>query len=80
MSEDAELEAAFNADLIARVRALREARGWTQSKMAAYLGIPIDRYKKYESRSPLPQYLIPRFADFVGRDIEYVLTGRAPRR
>ena len=80
MFEDAELEAAFNADLIARTRALREARGWTQSKMATYLGIPLDRYKKYESRSPLPQYLIPRFADFVGRDIEYVLTGQEPRR
>ena len=65
----------FNEALCARVAMLRGS--WTQSKMAKLLGIPIDRYKKYETRTPLPHYLIERFATLVGRDIAYVLTGEA---
>jgi len=71
---------AFNAEYCQRVRALREARGFSQEQMADALGIPADRYRKYEGRSPLPAYLIPRFALIVGRDIEFVVTGRPARR
>lgn len=69
-------EAEFNDALFARVRSLRKQRDWTAEQMATALGIPADRYRKYESRTPLPHYLIERFALIVGRDIEYVLTGR----
>lgn len=66
-------EARFNDALCARVHRLRNERGWTAQQMATALGVPADRYRKYEYRSPLPHYL--RFALIVGRDIEYVLTG-----
>lgn len=65
----------FVAELCARVARLRTERGWTQQEMAAALGIPFERYKKYENRSAMPPYLIPRFALQVNRDIGYILTG-----
>ena len=70
----------FNAEFCARTRALREARGFNQEDMAEALGIPAYRYRKYEGRTPLPHYLIPRFSLIVGRDIEYIVTGRSSRR
>jgi hypothetical protein len=74
-------EAEFNERLCARVHRLRNERGWTAQQMATALGVPPERYRKYEYRSPLPHYLIERFALIVGRDIEYVLTGtRTPIR
>lgn len=44
--------------------------------MATALGVPPERYRKYEYRSPLPHYLLEQFAVIVGRDLEYILTGR----
>ena len=72
-------EAAFNEQLCKRVHRLRNERGWTAEQMATALGVPPERYRKYEYRSPLPQYLVERFALSVGRDSEYVLTGKANR-
>jgi transcriptional regulator with XRE-family HTH domain len=69
-------ETVFNDALRARIKALRESRGWTQQGMAIALGIPFERYSKYESRSPLPGYLIEQFSQIVGYDVDYVLTGR----
>lgn len=74
-------EAQYNEALCARVKALRDERGWSQEQMATALGIPYDRYRKYEYRSPLPLYLVERFAIITGRDVEYVVTGKAaPKR
>lgn len=73
-------EAEFNDALCARTRCLRKERGWTAEQMAIALGINVDRYRKYESRTPLPHYLVERFALIVGRDIEFVLTGKHPPR
>jgi ribosome-binding protein aMBF1 (putative translation factor) len=75
-------EQEFNEAFIARVKRLREERGWTAERMAANLGIPAERYRKYEYRTPLPHYLVEPFASLVERDIEYMLTGRstAPAR
>jgi transcriptional regulator with XRE-family HTH domain len=70
-------EAQFNEALCARTHRLRNERGWTAEQMATALGVPPDRYRKYEYRSPLPHYLIAQFAVIVGRDIEYILTGKA---
>ena len=67
---------AFNKAMLDRVKRLREERGWSAEKMATVLDIPAERYRKYESRSPMPHYLIERFALIVGRDIEYILTGK----
>lgn len=45
----------------ARVAELRARRGFTQHQMAESLGIPLERYKKYENRTPLPHMLVHRF-------------------
>lgn len=76
-------EQEFNETFIARVKRLREERGWTAEQMATALGIPAERYRKYEYRTPLPHYLIEPFALQVDRDVAFMLTGRAadtPRR
>lgn len=72
-------EARFNDELCARVARLRAEREWTQDQMATALGVPKERYKKYETRSPMPTYLIPRFAQIMDCSIEYVMTGKAPK-
>ncbi|MFA7308308.1 MAG: helix-turn-helix transcriptional regulator [Hyphomicrobium sp.] len=69
----------FENALCARVKRLREEKEWTAEQMAIALGVPPERYRKYENRSPMPQYLIPRFALVVDRSVEYVLTGKEPR-
>lgn len=69
-------EAEFNNHFIERIARLRAERGWNQAQMAAAIGVPFERYKKYETRSPMPHYLLPRFAQQVDRDIEYLLTGK----
>lgn len=74
-------ELAFNQAYCARVKALREGHNnWTAEQMATALGIPPDRYRKYEVRSPLPVYLLERFCLIVDRDISYVVTGRHDKR
>lgn len=69
-------EAEFNDQLCARIQRLRVERDWTQAQMATAIGVPFERYKKYESRSPIPHYLIPRFAQLVDYDVTYVMTGK----
>jgi len=66
----------FENALCARVKRLREEREWTAEQMGVALGIPPERYRKYENRSPIPHYLIPRFSQIVDRTVEYVLTGK----
>jgi transcriptional regulator with XRE-family HTH domain len=73
-------ELAFNIALCARVRMLRESLDWSAEIMAEALGVPAARYRKYENRTNLPHYLIPRFARLTGYSVEYVLTGREPGR
>lgn len=68
-------ELEFNRGFVRRVKEAREALGWTQAVMAESLGIPFERYKKYEQRSPLPHYLIARFCKLTGCDVLYLMTG-----
>lgn len=70
-------EQEFNEAYIARTKKLREGRGWTSEQMATALGVPPDRYRKYEYRSLLPHYLIEQFAAIVDRDVAYILTGKS---
>ena len=69
-------EKEFNEVYIARTKRLREERGWTSEQMATALGVPPDRYRKYEYRSLLPHYLVEQFATIVDRDVAYVMTGK----
>ena len=68
--------AEFEALYIARTKALRESKGWTAAEMALALGIPAERYRKYESRTPLPHDLMERFALITGVPVEFLITGR----
>jgi DNA-binding XRE family transcriptional regulator len=72
-------ELAFNAALFDRVKSIRESKDWTAEQMATALGIPAERYRKYENRTPIPHYLIPRIALLSGRSPEWVLTGKEAR-
>lgn len=51
-----------------------------QAEMADALGIPVERYRKYERRSAMPVWFLERFCAIVGADIEFVVTGRRKRR
>ncbi len=72
-------ELSFNKALLDRVRGIRAAKGWSAEEMAMALGIPAERYRKYEKRSPIPHYLIPRLALISGRSAEWILTGKETR-
>lgn len=76
----AQSEAVFNEALCARTHELRNERGYTSAQMATALGVPAERYRKYEYRSPMPAYLWERFALIVGCDLAYLLTGKAEKR
>lgn len=70
---------AFIAAFIKRTRQLRKARGLTQAKMAIAMGLSVDAYRKYETRSPMPVHLLERFSIITGRGIEFIVTGKPER-
>lgn len=66
----------FEAMFIERTKALRELRNMTSADMAAALDIPADRYRKYESRTPMPHSLLEKFALIVGVSVDFLVSGR----
>lgn len=70
MSESEE-KAAF----IGRVKEARMARFLTQKPICALLDLDQGTYKQYESRTPLPHRLIPKFVAATGVSYEWLLTG-----
>jgi transcriptional regulator with XRE-family HTH domain len=68
--------AEFEELFVARTKALRVHAGMTAQQMATALGVPFERYKKYESRTPLPHELIEQFALITRVSVEFVMTGR----
>lgn len=66
----------FDQELCARVKHFRETLGWTQQQMADALQVTRSAYEKYEIRTPLPTHLIPRYSQFVGCQIAYLMTGK----
>lgn len=73
-------ELIFNNGFCGRVKRFREETGMTAAQMAELLDVPPDRYRKYETRSPMPPYLIGKFSQIVGWDIEHVLLGKPRER
>lgn len=73
-------ELEFRSALQGRMVELRNKLGWSQETMAKALGVPFERYKKYETRSPLPVYLIPTFAQLTSCDVDYLLLGKVKAR
>jgi hypothetical protein len=76
----------FTNAFLARVRRLRlemkhpNGKQWTAADMATALGIEADTYRKYETRTPLPHELMPRFALITGVTVEHLLTGSSSTR
>lgn len=73
-------KSAWRREFAGRAAELRAAAGMTQAEMAAALGIPLERYKKYENRSAMPVDLLEPFSRLVNRSIEFVVAGRDPSR
>lgn len=72
-------ELLFNQGLCERTQRFRKERNLTQQHMATLLGVPVDRYRKYETRSPLPHYLVERFCLIVDCTMDELLLG-TPRK
>jgi DNA-binding XRE family transcriptional regulator len=70
---ESDIEANFNERFISAVKIARIGAGFTQVEMARKLSINLDAYKKYETRSPLPHYLIARFCLHTGRSLADLL-------
>lgn len=73
-------ELRFNNDLCARVKQWREEKGWTAAQMAIALGVPAERYRKYEVRSPLPAYLMERFCLITDTSLDNLILGTPRKR
>lgn len=78
MSESKEF--IFNNEYCERVKRFRGETNMSAEEMANLLGIPPDRYRKYETRSPMPVYLVPDFCRIVGCDLEHLILGKARER
>lgn len=66
----------FKDDFLARTAAAREAVPFTQDEIAEVLGMSQPKYAKYEKRTPLPHYLIPRFCLACRIDHAWLFTGK----
>jgi transcriptional regulator with XRE-family HTH domain len=66
----------FDREYCQRVKLFRKETGLTSAQMAEILRIPAERYRKYESRSPLPPYLVATFCMVIGCDLEHLLLGK----
>lgn len=67
----------FDRGFQQRLRALRLHLELTQEEMADALGIAsADTYSKYERRSMLPIYFLPRLALLTGASLDWIVTGR----
>jgi DNA-binding transcriptional regulator YiaG len=74
-----ETEAQFKQSFIERVKAARVATGMKQWQVADALNIPQDKYKQYEVRSLLPNYLIGRFCIICRVEPEWLMTGKGQK-
>lgn len=52
--------ARFKKEFCNRLRSARILAGYTQEEVANEFGLKPDTYSKYERRSPMPHYLVPR--------------------
>jgi DNA-binding XRE family transcriptional regulator len=64
-----ETEDEFTQNFLARIRAAREFKGFSQAQMATLLGIGLGTYNKYETRTVMPHFLLKRFCAHTGANI-----------
>lgn len=67
--------AEFRKAFVGRVRQIRESLGWSRQEAAELMGVSLDSWTKYETRTPLPHHLIPRFCRATRVDVWYLFTG-----
>jgi DNA-binding transcriptional regulator YiaG len=79
MANDNE-EFIFNSAYCDRVKRFREQTHMTAAQMAELLNVPAERYRKYETRSPMPPYLMERFCRIVGCDLEHLIIAKPRTR
>ncbi len=66
----------YRAAFCKRLQVIRDGTGLSQGEFAKLLGIHKDTYAKYETRSLMPLYLIPRVCEVAAIDSWYLLTGK----
>lgn len=76
-SED-QAERAYHEAFRARLVGLRLDLGYSQPQMAEALGLSLDNYKKYETRSKFPSHLLNKLALVTHRPLEFIVTGHGP--
>lgn len=79
MKKEHPREEAYRRAITARLQLLRNSMGKSQPQMAEALGVPLDRYRKYETRTPLPGYLIEPLSVLTGYSVTFIVTGRGDR-
>lgn len=62
--------------LLRRTQELREDRGLTQAEAAGQMGVKLETYKKWETRTAIPHFYIHRFCVMVETSEQYLLTGK----
>lgn len=67
----------FYDDFRKRLIEEREAAGYNQEQLADLLNAKYETYKKYETRSKFPLYLIPRLALALRLPVEFLVTGKS---
>ncbi len=67
----------FRSAMCKRVRQAREDLNLNRKEFAKLIGCEEASLQKYETRSPLPHHLIPKFCEVTGFDPWYLLTGQA---
>jgi DNA-binding XRE family transcriptional regulator len=71
LSEDAFLKA-FQQ----RLASARRERGFTQLQLAVALGLALATFKKYETRSAFPMYLLPKLSVLLDKPLSYWIFGQ----
>lgn len=66
----------FKQQFIDRTAYAREASGLSQEEMGEHFQLKQGTWKQYETRSPLPHYMVVRFCNLVRCDIYWLYTGR----
>lgn len=62
---------------IERTKAARVHSGKEPAQVAAFLGVPLDTYKRWEKRYLLPHHLVMPFCACTASDPVFLLTGKA---
>ena len=59
-----------------RLKHLRGELHWSQAQMAKALGVSLDTYAKYETRSAFPVHLLSQLALVTHRDLGFLISGK----